>query len=106
MNVIATIIVMMPFALAAISLVIAILQFLEKGFPIHTAYIFSSQIVRDAMDKKPYFRQSAYAFLLVAGVFLMMGLDMIKNNGILLLLELIFIIATIVYLVICSRKNK
>ena len=98
------IILSIPFVFAAVSLVIAILQFMHKGIPLNTKYLFSSQIVRDAMDKDPLYRQSGIAFLFVFGAFISMGLDMIIDSGIFLLLELGFMIATIVFIVVSNKK--
>ncbi len=101
-----TIIALIPFILAGIALILAILQLLEIGIPINTAYLFSSQIVRDAMNKKPYFRQSAITLFLICGALLSMGLDMMYASGIFFLLECACMIAVIVYLVVSNKRLK
>ena len=93
-----------PFVLALVSLIIAARSFMQKGMPINTRYLFSSQMMRDAMDKKPLYRQSGIAFLFITGVFISMGLDVISDSGIFLLMELGFMIATAVYIILSNKK--
>lgn len=97
-------IMLLPFGFAAISLIIAILQLMNKGFPINTAYLFSSQIVRDTMDKKPYFRQSGIVFLMITAIFMFMGIDLTKGYGWSFLLEIAMMIATVVYIIKSNKK--
>lgn len=106
MTVFGTIIILIPYFFAGVSLLIAILQFLQIGIPFNTAYLFSSKICRDAMDKKPLFIQSGIAFLFVTGIFLMMALDMRFESGICLMIELLLIIGLIAFIVISNKKLK
>ena len=58
--------------LAAVALVCFALswrQFHEKGFVFNNAFIFASAKEREALDKKPYYRQSGVVFLLCGLVF-------------------------------------
>lgn len=107
MNTVGIIIIMLPFIIGGVCLLIAILQLLEKGFPIHSAYIFNSKIGQQTMDKKPYFRQSGIVFAMIAGVFIAMGLDIIYDSGIFVLVQLLLIVGGIAYAVISTKKmNK
>lgn len=47
---------------AIASLVFSYLQFNEKGFLLNNAYIYASKQEREAMDKKPYYKQSGIVF--------------------------------------------
>ena len=97
-------IILLPFGFAAVSLIIAVLQFMNIGFPFNTAYLFSSQIVRDTMDKKPYFRQSGIVFLMITAIFIFMGIDLTKGYGWSFLLEIAMMIATVVYIIKSNKK--
>ena len=58
--------------LAIIYLVISIMSFKEKGFLFNNAYIWASKQEREKMNKKPYYRQTAIVFALIAFVFFCM----------------------------------
>ena len=100
-------IIMIPFIIAGVCFVAAVLQFLNIGFPINTAYIFSPKIVREAMDKKPYFRQSAIALILIGCAFLFMGLDIMhQESGLYMLLLLASIAAIVIYLIVSNKRLR
>ncbi|MBQ3291332.1 MAG: DUF3784 domain-containing protein [Mogibacterium sp.] len=106
MTVFGMIILLIPYFFAGVSLLIAILQFLQIGIPFNTAYIFSSKICREAMNKKPLFMQSGIAFLFVTGIFLMMAFDMRYETGIFMLIQLLLIAGLIAFIVISNKKLK
>lgn len=58
--------------LAIIYLVISIMSFKEKGFLFNNAYIWASKQEREKMNKKPYYRQTAIVFALIAFIFFCM----------------------------------
>ena len=58
------------FTLSALAFFISIRSFKEKGFLFNNAYIYASKKQRETMNKKPYYRQSAIAFLIVGIIFL------------------------------------
>ena len=62
------------FAIAAAAFILSIRSFREKGFLLNNAWLYASKKEREAMDKKPYYRQSALVFLLIGLIFLLNGL--------------------------------
>ena len=61
--------------LAIGAFVISYLQFKEKGYLFNNAYFWASQKERKQMDedkesKKPHYRQSGFAFMLIGFIFL------------------------------------
>ncbi len=85
------------FILALGSLILSILQFNEKGFPFNNAYIWASKEEREALNKKPYFRQSGICLLFCTGVFFFMGLECVLLTYWLWLIVLALCVATLVY---------
>ena len=55
--------------LALVCFVLSWRQFHEKGYLFNNAFIYASREEREQMDKKPYYRQSAVALLLVGLIF-------------------------------------
>ncbi len=90
--------------LSAAFLVISILQFLEKGFLFHNAYIWASREQRQQMDKTANYRQSGVAFGICSGVFLLMGLEVRLMTGWLWLAVGILAAALGVYAIASSRE--
>ena len=62
------------FAIAAAAFILSFRCFREKGFLLNNAWIYASKKDREAMDKKPYYRQSALVFLQIGLIFLLNGL--------------------------------
>ena len=59
--------------------VMSIRSFREKGFPLNNAYLYASKREREAMDKKPYYRQSAIVFAMIGVIFLLNGLALLLH---------------------------
>ena len=57
------------FFLSAGAFAVSVMQFHEKGFLWNNAYIFASKEERRKMDKKPYYRQSGFVFMLIGIIF-------------------------------------
>lgn len=53
------------FLIAAVCFFLSLRSFREKGFLLNNAYLYASGPEREAMDKKPYYRQSGVVFLLI-----------------------------------------
>ena len=95
------------FALAGLLLIFAILHFLERGWLLNNAWIYASKKEREAMDKKPWYRQSAIVFSLLSAVFLVIGLSLVLQNNKLQLLEIPLLAAVLIYAVVSTRRiNK
>ena len=88
--------------MAIVCLVISFFQLNEKGFLLNNAYIFASKQEREAMEKKPHYRQSGVVFLLIGIIFLMGSVDMILQTGWLFYCAMMMAVAAIVYAIISS----
>lgn len=61
------------FLIAAVAFVLSIRSFMGKGFLLNNAYLYASEKERQAMDKKPYYRQTAIVMLLIGFIFMLNG---------------------------------
>lgn len=94
------------FALLAVFFsVVSVMSFLEKGFLFNNAWIWASNQEREAMDKKPHYRQSAIGFALCAAEFWIMALECVLSTGWLWVLVILLGIGLLVYAVV-SEKRK
>lgn len=85
--------------LAAGAFVISGCSFREKGFLFNNAYIYASKQERESMNKKPYYRQSAVAFLAVGLALAMIGLSALMNAAWLSFVGMAVALAAVVYAV-------
>ncbi len=92
------------FIMAGILFLLGIRHFAERGVLLNNAYLYASEKERRAMDKKPYYRQSAIVFCLLGIVFVIIGLAVIFQNSKLFLLEAVFIAAAVIYAIVSSVK--
>lgn len=99
------------FLLAAGAFFISFRSFREKGFLFNNAYIYASKQERERMDKKPYYHQSAAAFLMVGASLALIGLSALLNIGWISFAGMAAAIAAVVYAVVSetaiekSKKN-
>ena len=97
-------------AIAVTCFIISYLQFHEKGFLFNNAYIYASEEEREKLDKKPWYRQTAIAFLLISIVFALLALEVWLDAHWLFFGVLAISIATVVYAVASTiaieRKTK
>lgn len=92
------------FAVAAVLLLFAIRSFFERGFLLNNAYLYASKAERKAMNKKPYYKQSAIVFCILSAVFLVIGLSLVLQNDKLFLLEIPLIVGAIIYASVSTVK--
>lgn len=90
--------------LSLIAWVISCFQFIEKGFLFNNAYIWATARERRAMNKKPYYRQSAMAFGLVGMMFLLMAAAAFSGAGWLWLAGFAVAIAAVIYALASSAR--
>ena len=91
--------------LAAITItcfIISYLQFHEKGFLFNNANIYASKQERETMDKKPHYKQSGMAFLLIGIVFGINTVEVILQLNWLFVLAMIVAVIAIVYAIVSS----
>lgn len=100
-------------ALSVLSLVAFIMsyfQFNEKGFLLNNAYIYASKKEREAMNKTPYYRQSAIVFLLIGIMFLTIAMSVAFYAKWLYWVEALVIMYLLIYAIASSinieKKNK
>lgn len=90
------------FLLAGGLLVLAIRHFWERGYLLNNAYIYATEKERKAMDKRPYYRQSAIVFCLLSAVFAVIGLSLILQDDRILLLEIPLTAGVLIYAIVSS----
>jgi len=98
------------FLISVFALFVSIRSFREKGFLFNNAYIYASKQEREAMNKRPHYRQSAIVFLLMAIVFGLIGLAVLLNATWIFYIVVVIIIITLIYAIVSSiaieRQNK
>ena len=98
------------FLISVFALFVSIRSFREKGFLFNNAYIYASKQEREAMNKRPHYRQSAIVFLLMAIVFGLNGLAVLLNATWIFYIVVVVIIITLIYAIVSSiaieRQNK
>ena len=97
------------FLLAIFAIVLSIRSFCEKGFLLNNSYLYASKQEREAMDKKPYYRQSAIVFLLIGCTFTLNGFAILLRIGWFSYIAIAVIFGAIVYAIASSiaiERNK
>ena len=92
--------------LALICLVIAILQFKEKGFLFNNAYIYATKKERLKLNKSPLYRQSAIVFSAISVNFILIAINILLKKqlisylsiGLMFLLVLYALWSTVKYM--------
>lgn len=90
-------------------LIFSCLQFNEKGFLFHNAYIFASDQQRKTMDKKLFYKQSGIIFFMIGIIFFINAAEMIFETGWLFYLVTVVAVLAIVYAIVSSvviERNK
>ena len=104
------IIAIMVFVIAGILAFLSVRSFLQRGFVLNNAYIYASKEERKAMDKKPYYRQTAIVFCLLSVDFILLGLSVVLHNDKIALLQIPVVAGAIIYAIVSSvrisKKNK
>lgn len=90
------------FAMSVIAFVMSIRSFMEKGFLFNNAYIHASEQERESMDKKPFYRQSGFVFLLIGIIFLLNGFNMLFDIKWVFYIIIAIVIITFVYAIVSS----
>ena len=95
------------FIIAGVLILLSIRSFLERGFVLNNAYIYSSEEERKKMNNKPYYRQTAIIFLFLSVVFIIIGTSVILQNQTIELIQIPVITGAVVYTIVSSIKiNK
>lgn len=97
------------FALAIGIFFISYLQFKEKGYLFNNAYIWASKEERRRMNenkesKKPHYRQSGFAFMLIGIVFLVLAAYFVTGWKWMYAAFALAVVIAVVYAVVSSVK--
>ena len=92
------------FVISALAFVMGVRSFMGKGFLLNNAYIHASDQEREAMNKKPYYRQSGIVFMLLGLIFLLNGFNLIFNTEWIFCVIIAIVIFMFVYAIVSSIK--
>ena len=93
------------FIMAVIFLLISVFQFNEKGPILNNSYLFASEQERNTMNKKLYYRESGFLFVVFGVIFLLFGLEiLLKTDWLYYVIGAVAIIA-IVYAIVSTIKD-
>ena len=98
------------FTVAVVAFALSICAFNEKGLLLNNAYLHATEKEREAMDKRPYYRQLAVVFLLISVVFVLNGFDAVLQFELLSYIAITVVIITAIYAILSSvlieKRNK
>lgn len=97
------------FLMATFAFVLSVCSFCEKGFLLNNTYLYASKQEREAMNKKPYYRQSAVVFVLIGCIFALNGLAVLLRIDWISYIAVSFVFGAIVYAIASSvaiERNK
>ena len=97
------------FVISVFSFVMSTRSFMEKGFLFNNTYIHASKQEREAMNKRPHYRQSGVVFLLIGLIFLLNGFDLILKTEWILYIVIAIVILAIIYAIastVVIEKNS
>ena len=90
------------FLVAAGSLVLGILQLLQKGPLINNAWLYADEKQRRTMNKTPHYRQSGIVFSMIGIQFGMLGVFCLTKLHIFMYMEFAVIGLVVIYAVVSS----
>ena len=94
------------FVLSIAAFIISVRSFMEKGFLLNNAYLFASEQERKAMNKGPYYRQSAIVFFLLGILFALLALQSLLKAKWLLGIAAAVVVITLAYAIVSSLRGK
>ncbi len=92
------------FLLAGILFFLGVRQLLERGYLLNNVWIYASAKEREAMNKKPYYRQSGIVFCLLGLLFTLIGLYALLQSSCLLWLGAALVVGTVAYAIVSSIR--
>jgi len=90
------------FVFAGVWVCFGVRSLCQKGFLFNNAYIYASKKQREQMDKKPYYQQTGVAFILIGGLFVIFGLDVVFKTGWIWLFGILYGLAIGVWAVVST----
>ena len=106
MTVVEIVLAIIFFVIAGVLLFFSIRSFFECGVLLNNAHIYATKEERAAMNKKPYYRQTAVVFCILSVVFVIIGLSVLFRNGNIALLVIPLAVAAIIYAVVSTVLNN
>lgn len=89
---------------------ISLLHMYEKGYLINNAYIYASKEEREALNKRPYYRQSGIVFMFLGLISLLTSFNVELKSTQLFIGIIVIILITIAYAIISTinieKRNK
>lgn len=92
------------FGVSAACFAVGARQLAEKGYLFNNAWIWASDEERRTIDKSRYYRQSGITFLLLAGVWLFIGLYVLLENSAMMIPSALCMTAATVYAVVSTAR--
>ena len=90
--------------LSVILFTISLLHMYEKGYLFNNAYIYASKEEREALNKRPYYRQSGIVFFLFGLIALLNAFNVELKSFKLFIFIILLVIFTIVYAIVSTRS--
>lgn len=90
------------FLLAGGLFFLGVRQLLERGYLLNNAWIYASAKQREAMNKKPYYRQSGIVFCLLGLLFTVIGLYVLLQSSSLLWLGAALAVGAVAYAILST----
>ena len=106
MTVVEIVLAIIFFVIAGVLLFFSFRSFFERGVLLNNAYIYATKEERAAMNKKPYYQQTAVVFCILSVVFVIIGLSVLFRNGNIALLVIPLAVAAIIYAVVSTVLNN
>ncbi len=98
------------FVIAAVSILLGIMQLLEKGPLLNNAWLYADEEQRRTMNKRPYYIQSGIVFVMIGIQFMMLGFFALTKMKVFLILQFtvigIMVITAVVSAVVIEKKQK
>jgi len=98
------------FVIAAVSILLGIMQLLEKGPLLNNAWLYADEEQLRTMNKRPYYIQSGIVFVMIGIQFMMLGFFALTKMKVFLILQFtvigIMVITAVVSAVVIEKKQK
>ena len=97
-----TIVAIILLFVSAAAFLMSIRAFQQKGFLFNNAYLYASKKEREAMDKEPYYKQSAVVFAAIGLIFLVNGVGLLLHISWAKWIVAAIVVVTLIYAVASS----
>lgn len=91
-------------AIAAGAFIASYFQFREKGILLNNAWLYASKEEREALNKKPYYRQSGVVFALIGITFLLNAVMVAVKQKEIFYIVLGMLVVTVIYAIVSTIR--